>query len=168
MWNDDDSLLVRESRVSWWGVGMGGSGHSFLVKWGQRMESFSEIRRWVRRRGIRPHTAREGEHPDISRTSGSLPPDIGPVYLGWFLEPCSESSLHITDGEGLLACVFSENPHLLLGSLYFTSWGVYSGNRRLISPPISAGVGYQICQQDLWSLWRLQWQSRIQRVSLPQ
>ena len=136
-------------------------------KMGQRMELLSEIRRWVRRGGIGP-THREGEHLDINRASGTLPPDTGPVYLGWILEPCSESSLHMTDGDGLLARVSSENPHHLFASLYFASCGVYSRNKYLMSPSISAGVGHQIYQQDLWSLWRLQRQSKIQRVTLQQ
>jgi hypothetical protein len=37
VWNEDDSLLVRGSRVSWWGrvMGRGAAGQSFLVKWGK-------------------------------------------------------------------------------------------------------------------------------------
>lgn len=65
-------------------------GQSLLVKWGQWVESPSETRWWVRRGGI-GHTAGEGGHPGINRASGSSPPDVGPMYVGCLLQPCSES-----------------------------------------------------------------------------
>lgn len=86
---------------------MGVGGQSLLVRWGRWVQSLREIRWWVRRGGT-GHTAGEGGHPSINRVSGSSLPDIGPVNIcGMFT---FESWLHLTYGEGLLACVSSGSP----------------------------------------------------------